>query len=456
MKNAYAEFQILHRTWNALRVARKGETDFTPFGLKGGQAEDFDGLFDEWETVLSSAAAKTKPVGPEDKALESILVSVIVQLTGWVTATPNNGYPWLFQSGFPAKISELNTALTPILDRRFRVRKAVIEGAQADLNDNIIRVEAAAPLADSLVSQQATITQQASDVADALEEAQTAKGQVTTEASQVAEHLTNVQQLAEDAATANTQYQKTVADASTLLTDAQSTLESIQASRLDANIKIDDGTKLVAAANAKITKAIANLNRQGLAGSFAKSAQRLVYERIGWLFAFVAAIVYLGFIAQHVFLNDPTTTQTVANVVTDALQKLGGVAPTPAPVAPAKGDFWERVLHFIPLAAPGIWIGWFAARSASLTARIQQDYDYKVATAQAFEAYKNEVELVDDALTKQLLETTIRNFGDNPIRIYDGKGVEGHPLETLKSLMDGKDWDKFLKLLEAIKPTLKS
>jgi len=58
----------------------------------------------------------------------------------------------------------------------------------------------------------------------------------------------------------------------------------------------------------------------------------------------------------------------------------------------------------------------------------------------------------DDALTKHFLETTIRNFGENPIRIYDGKGVEGHPLEALKSLMDGKDWDKFLNLLEAIKP----
>lgn len=455
MKNAYAEFQILHRAWKALRDARKSETDFSQFGLKGGRAEDFDGLFDEWEAALSAAAAKTKPVGAEDRALESIVVSVIVLLTGWVTAAPSNGFSWLIQTGFPAKISELNAALTPILDRRFRVRKAVIEGAQLDLNDNIIRVEAAAPLAENLVVQQATITRQASDVSDALEEAQTAKDQVATEAKEVADHLANVQQLAEEAATASTQYQKTVTDASALLGEAQATLESIQASRLDANAKIDDGTKLVAAANAKITKAIEDLNRQGLAGSFAKSAQRLVYERIGWLSAFGCAIWYLIWIAGQVFFNDASVGHIAANSVAGAANELGAVASVP--VTRVTEDFWERVLHFIPLAAPGIWIGWFAARNASLTARIQQDYDYKVATAQAFEAYKNEVELVeDDALTRQLLETTIRNFGDNPIRVYDGKGVEGHPLETLKSLMDGKDWDKFLKLLEAIKPTLKS
>jgi hypothetical protein len=454
MKNAYAEFQILHRAWKMLRDARKSEIDLTPFGLKGGNAEDFDGLFSEWETALSASAAKTKPVGPEDKALESIVVSVITQLTGWVTAAPSNGYPWLFQTGFPTKISELNTALTPILDRRFRVRKAVIDGAQSDLNDNIIRVESAAPLADTLVAQQATITQQASEVADALQEAQTAKEQVAAEAKQVADHLSVVQQLAESATSANTQYQKIVDGASTLLDEAQSTLESIQVSRVQADTEIDGGTRLVAAANAKITKAIADLNRQGLAGSFARSANRLIAERVGWLLAFGVAIGYLIWIAGQVF-SESSVVQAGADLATTAASKLGAVDPAQATLGTA--NFWERILHFIPLAAPGIWLGWFSARNASLIARIQQDYDYKVATAQAFEAYKKEVEQVeDDALTKQLLETTIRNFGDNPIRIYDGKGFEGHPLETLKSLMDGKDWEKFLKLLEAIKPTPKS
>jgi len=182
MKNAYAEFQVLHRAWKTLREAHNSETDFTSFGLKGGRAEDFDGLFAEWEEALSTAAAKTKSIGPEDRAMEAIVVSVIEQLNGLVSAALSNGFSWLMQAGFPAKLFELSTALASILDHRFRVRMAVIEGAQADLNDNIIRVEAAAPLADSLVAQQATITQQASDVADALEVAQTAKYQVVTEA----------------------------------------------------------------------------------------------------------------------------------------------------------------------------------------------------------------------------------------------------------------------------------
>lgn len=453
MKNAYAEFQALHRAWKNLRESRKSETDLSPFGLKGGKADDFDGLFDEWESALSAAAAKTKAVGPEDRALEAIIVSVIVLLTGWVTAAASNGFQWLIQAGFPAKISELNTALTPILDRRFRVRKAVIEGAQSDLNNDIIRVEAAAPLADKLVAQQEKLLQQASEVSDALDEVQTAREQVVTESKQVSDHLLSVKQFSEDVAKTSAHTQETAKEASDVLGEAQSALESVRVSRMEADSKIDDGAKLLAVANEKITKAIADLNRQGLAGSFAASSRSLARERIGWLAAFVTAIIYLVVIASQVFLGETF----------DALSAAIGASAGPGDsgairqIAPADSSFWERVLHLIPLAAPGIWLGWFAARNASLTARIQQDYGYKVATAQAFEAYKKEVEWVDDdTLIRQLLETTIRNFGDNPIRIYDGKGVEGHPLETLKSLMDGKNWDKFIQLLEAIRPTTKS
>ncbi|WP_386755970.1 hypothetical protein [Lysobacter yangpyeongensis] len=447
MKDAYAEFQTLHRAWKTLRQSKPTETDFTPFGLKGGQAEDFDALFDEWETALSNAASKTKTAGADDKALETITVSIINQLNGLVSATPSNGYPWLIQSGFPAKISELNVALTPILDRRFRVRKAVIEAAQEDLNNDITRVENAAPLAEKLVEQQATISKQAGDIAIALQATESAESRAASAVAQIAQHLSTVQQTAQDVATSKATYEQTVSDANTLLGEAKAKLATITADRENADKQIVRGGELVAEANAKISKAISDLNRQGLAGSFDKSAKRLGMERIGWLLAFVAAIVYLVLMAKGTFSQDGGASGSFAEL----LKEVAGTT-APKQVVP----FWERVLHFIPLAAPGIWLGWFAARNASLTARIQQDYTYKVATAQSFEAYKKEVEAVGDkTLFNQLLETTIRNFSDNPIRIYDGKGFEGHPLESLKSLLEDKHFDKLVKLIEAAKPGLK-
>jgi hypothetical protein len=445
MKNAYAEFQSLRRAWEALRKSRPSETDFTPFGLKGGDAKDFDALFEEWEVALSNAASKTKALGGDDKALESIVVTLIGQLLGLVTAAPSNGYPWLFQSGFPAKLSELNVALTPILDRRFRVRKAVIAAAQEELNNDISRVENAAPLADKLVEQQAKINQQSEDTGTALQSAQSAAAQATQAAEKIAEYLKSVQQIAQDATSAKTTYDVTIEDAQKLLKDAGIKLESVTVDRETADKKIVEGADLLAIANEKISKAIADLNRQGLAGSFANSARRLGYERIGWLGAFIIAIAYLIWIAGSTFSAGP-------NSLLELIRQFSSNAETNV----QSPSFWERVLHFLPLFAPGIWLGWFAARNASLTARIQQDYTYKVATAQSCEAYKREVEASGDKeLAAKLLETTIRNFGDNPIRIYDGTGFEGHPLESLKSVMDDKQFDKLIKLLDTLKPSLR-
>lgn len=430
MKNAYAEFQSLHRAWLAMREARKSENNLEPYGLKGVKAEDFDSLFSEWDKALATAAGKTKATGAEDKALEAIIIYAVAQLMAIVSPATSNGIQWLIQSAFLPRIAELNTALTPILDSRFRVRKAVVEFAKADLVDDIVRVEAAAPLADKLVAQQATITEQADEITESLAEAQAAKTQATGDAAAIAAHLESVEQLAADAASAKTGYDETIGEVNEALSAAQKALQTVEKSRKDADVRIDEGAKKIAAATEKLDKAIADVNRQGLAGSYQKSAEKMGRERNWWLVAFGIALVYIALVASG------------------AIEKWLGVTTTTSDV------YWVRLLHLLPLASPGIWLGWFAARSAGLTARIQQDYAYKVATAQAYEGHKKEVtQASNEKLAAQLMEATIRNFGDNPIRLYDGKGMEGHPLESLKSLFGDKDYfEKFLRLLEVAKP----
>jgi hypothetical protein len=157
------------------------------------------------------------------------------------------------------------------------------------------------------------------------------------------------------------------------------------------------------------------------------------FERKWWLFGFFVALIYIAL-------------------------ALAGVAGRWIGIEPPVGqEYWVRILYHIPLASPGIWFGWFAARSAGLSARIQQDYAYKVATAQAFEAHKKEVHSPESGdLMARLLDVTIRNFGDNPIRLYEGKGLEGHPVEGLKSLLaDDKQFEKAVRLLEALRPSAK-
>ncbi len=437
MKDAYAEFQKFRQNWQQVRSQRPGEVDFSPFGFKGGNAADFDALFEEWEQALATAASKTRSVGADDKALEAVIIYIIAQLNNSIVATTNNGFQWLIQSGFAQRVSELNVALTPVLDRRFRVRKALMEAAAKDaLNNDISKVEAAAPLADTLVEQQETIRQQATDIEEALTQSKASEQQAKASKDEAHEHLETIKQVAQEATTTKSDYDKMVADAHEVLEAAKKILNTINGDRESADKQVVESSNQLEVANMKIMKAIADINRQGLAGAFDDSAGRLGRERIRWMATFFAAIVYL--------------------VVVVLLNSEAGLALLRIPTsATATLPLWERALHILPLAAPGIWLGWFAAKNASLTARIQQDYVYKVATAQSFEAYKREVAATDDkALEKQLLETTIRNFGDNPIRIYDGTNVEGHPLEGLKSVLDDKSFDRLLNILKAIKPSV--
>ena len=63
------------------------------------------------------------------------------------------------------------------------------------------------------------------------------------------------------------------------------------------------------------------------------------------------------------------------------------------------------------------------------------DYQFKIVTAQTFGSYKNETEgLKDEQMKKELLSTVIRNFGDNPVRLFDPKDDKGHTTEELLEL----------------------
>ncbi|MBY0346492.1 MAG: hypothetical protein K2P98_06490 [Neisseriaceae bacterium] len=96
---------------------------------------------------------------------------------------------------------------------------------------------------------------------------------------------------------------------------------------------------------------------------------------------------------------------------------------------------WNAMLKKASLILPLIWLAWFAAKRLNVLSKLETDYQFKEATAKTFESYKNEIEaLKDDELKKQLLSTVIRNFGDNPVRLFDPKDDKGHTAEELLEL----------------------
>lgn len=120
--------------------------------------------------------------------------------------------------------------------------------------------------------------------------------------------------------------------------------------------------------------------------------------------------------------------------------------------APILQDGELKELPFrLALVSPFIWLGWFSAKQYGYTARLREDYAYKEASAMSFEGYKREAGESSAEMLEKLLEVSINNFSDNPIRIYSGTGNHASPLnELLDKSPDSK------RLMEDLKAFLVS
>jgi cell fate (sporulation/competence/biofilm development) regulator YmcA (YheA/YmcA/DUF963 family) len=103
------------------------------------------------------------------------------------------------------------------------------------------------------------------------------------------------------------------------------------------------------------------------------------------------------------------------------------------------------------LIGPLIWFTWFSARQYGNTARLIEDYAFKEASALAFVGYQREMSQ-DSEMIKLLRESAIKNFGNQPTRIFD-KTDPASPLhELLDKALEKGTADKFIELIKALNP----
>lgn len=167
-----------------------------------------------------------------------------------------------------------------------------------------------------------------------------------------------------------------------------------------------------------INDLLGDANRTGMAASFTNRKKELSNPMQYWLLLFVCSI--LGLVVMGVIYLAP-------------LLESGKL---------------EQLPSRLTLVAPFIWLGWFSAKQYGYTARLREDYAYKEASAMSFEGYKREATEDDKEMLQNLLDTAIKNLGDNPIRIYNGHENHASPLHEIleKSLKD----KKLMELLKAI------
>ncbi len=189
---------------------------------------------------------------------------------------------------------------------------------------------------------------------------------------------------------------------------------------------VENAKKSLIDTTSKLNKSQADLNKHGMAGAFAAAARKFTIQRVIFGFGFFLA--------------------------------LGGIACIGISSEAALGSIGENFAFVGALgkAAPFVWLGWFSVRQLGQMTRVQQDYEFKTATALAFEAHKKEIIENDEAdreLTKHFLKAVISNFGDNPVRLLpNSKNEYGHPIEELiTKVSDDKTFDRLVKVFDSLK-----
>lgn len=167
---------------------------------------------------------------------------------------------------------------------------------------------------------------------------------------------------------------------------------------------------------------LGDTNRAGMAGSFVARKDELKISIDLWAKVFAGALVCL--ILMAVFLISPSLAE----------------------------HRWDDLLFRVPLTAPIIWLAWFAAKQYGYNIRLREDYAYKAASAMAFEGFKRESLDESADMRARLLKTAIKNFGDNPIRIFDGKGNHASPAHEFFEQFnkDGKLMDVFKTIVDKL------
>jgi DNA repair exonuclease SbcCD ATPase subunit len=92
---------------------------------------------------------------------------------------------------------------------------------------------------------------------------------------------------------------------------------------------------------------------------------------------------------------------------------------------------WLKAIARIAIAFPLIWVAWFSARQYGFASKIQEDYDFKVAIARSYEAYKKEATELDPKFKEKLFDSVVNTFSENPLRIYKIQSDPGTPLHEI-------------------------
>lgn len=102
---------------------------------------------------------------------------------------------------------------------------------------------------------------------------------------------------------------------------------------------------------------------------------------------------------------------------------------------------WDQTLLLwlsrLPVAAPLVFFVYYASHEAALAKRLEEDYEFKAATASSFEGFRRQMSEIGksvepDSPLAKLCENTLATIANPPGRIYDKHKLAVTPADVLK------------------------
>ena len=415
--------------WETLIKRRPNEGDFSAHGYPGITFDVIKAVFDRWESVINAIDEKRAWTSSPELALVDYGIShSITEIANLLASAKAHGVNWLAGSGFIQKIFSTHDLVLGLAVRRISIGRELAKVLATRAEENVDSVIEAAKSAELVIQQSDQVTKKLSEIKTSAEQAKVSTDEldalrhvVETVGARMDELSSAAQVSADAAARANTEstrLQKEIVQLKDSAIERESLLEAkVQEVRtLVENLEAE-------ALNAKkaVSDALRLARDQGLAHSFQSRSKKLNIERFCWIGAFAAAAATLILVGITFFFD--VADLTYESLIVALLRKASIIAPV-------------------------IWVGWYCARQIGRVSKLQEDYEYKAASALAYQSYRDEASInPDNNLREELLTRAITTFGENPVRLYDETKTEVHtPMEDLLSKLNP---DKLSDLLAA-------
>ena len=401
MMRSTQALQELIAQFQGLEKQRPTELDTVPPGMEGISYKLLDQVFESWTGNLSNIS-KSKWISQPDYEIADIaFAKEIKEINGLVAQGMSNGTHWmLVSSAFTEKVADVSLRVGSMADRRAGSARQLSKELAKSVLAEAGAISEAAPVAKKINA----LSNEATNSFRVLAATLASVNELLESANESAEEFQELRDKAEGTGTTVSERaaeaERMHAEMVVLRAKTDVGVSAFEARMVEIEGKHKEAAEQLESSIANLRKTDRDAKRQGLAGAFTARASRIQKERSVWLVTFIAAVVGLSSLAIKFALD--ITDFTYENLVVALLRRIA-------------------------LAAPMIWLGWYAARQVGRLNQIQEDYEYKAASALAFESYRNEIAASGDgALLNRLLDTTIKNFGDNPVRLYDDPDKEAN------------------------------